>query len=234
MNIKWYINNEGIKVKPCARCKKEFPYTTDFFRSMNENGKIGAYCFPCEKETQKEIRRKKSKTGKFNTVHTPFEKGGVVYKKCNVCSLDFPYNNEYYDASSHKDGGLKPYCRNCRRNTNRENKRAQWQKALLRNSRASTKDKGMEKSNITEEFILELWSRQNGKCYWFGVSMVPSSQKKSLMQPSLDRLDRSKGYVIGNVVLCTFAANFGRNENNEDEWKRFLITLQNSDYSQWQ
>jgi len=64
--------------------------------------------------------------------------------------------------------------------------------------------------------------------------MEPSSETKSPFQPSLDRLDRTKGYVMGNVVLCCFVANFGRNEISENLWKSFLLKLEkNIDLGLW-
>ena len=88
--------------------------------------------------------------------------------------------------------------------------------------------------NINEDYILGLYEFQRGKCYWLGVDMIPSSTKKYPFQPSLDRLDRSRGYIMGNVVLCCFAANFGRNENSESNWKDFLLNMKsNLNYGQW-
>ena len=70
-----------------------------------------------------------------------------------------------------------------------------------------------------------MFKKQNGLCYWFNIPLVPSNHKKHPQQPSLDRLDRNKGYIKDNVVLCCYSANIGRNENEIDVWKDFLKKL---------
>lgn len=46
--------------------------------------------------------------------------------------------------------------------------------------------------------------------------------KDKLRKPSLDRLDNSKGYEIGNVVLTTVFANTGRRDSTIKEMKEFV------------
>ena len=70
-----------------------------------------------------------------------------------------------------------------------------------------------------------MFNKQDGLCYWFKIPLIPSKDKKHPQQPSLDRLDSSKGYTRDNVVLCCYSANIGRNENDLDTWKKFLDLL---------
>jgi hypothetical protein len=95
-----------------------------------------------------------------------------------------------------------------------------WQNTLIHDSRY----RGVNNS-LTVDDINELFEKQNGLCYWFKIPLIPSNKHKHPQQPSLDRLDRNKGYVKDNVVLTCYSANIGRNENDLDTWIEFLKLL---------
>lgn len=84
------------------------------------------------------------------------------------------------------------------------------------------------KFDLTVEFLLELWNKQKGCCYYTGMEM-----KKAIKQagshdwdsPSLDRLEPSKGYVVGNVVFCTYAVNSFKQSLNEKQFKDVLKSI---------
>lgn len=92
-----------------------------------------------------------------------------------------------------------------------------WQNTLLHDC----KNRKLE-IDIDVNYINYLFEKQNGKCYWFNVDLIPSQNKKHPQQPSLDRIDNKKGYIKRNVVLSCYSANIGRNENNINVWTEFL------------
>jgi len=63
------------------------------------------------------------------------------------------------------------------------------------------------KFNINRRYIEQLWEEQGGLCYYTGLPMTrtPDDRNNSV---SLDRVDSTKGYVRGNIVLCRSAINF--------------------------
>ena len=75
---------------------------------------------------------------------------------------------------------------------------------------------------LDEQFLLALFNRQGGLCYWYGIPMVPSSEKKDPQNPSVDRLDTSRGYERDNVVLCTQSATYGRNSYSAEVFAAFV------------
>jgi len=157
-------------------------------------------------------------------------------KKCNVCNI-VKSENEFYKSQR----GLK--CKSCVLEITREYKRNKrkkpeykfvesikqkerrvrlWQNTLIHDS----KYRGAE-NTLTVSDINEIYEHQNGLCYWFKVPLIPSKNKKHPQQPSLDRIDRDKGYTRDNVVLSCYSANIGRNETNVEEWEKFLNILLN-------
>ncbi len=133
--------------------------------------------------------------------------------KCRECTLQI--GREYK-----KNKRMVPEFRKNESKKQKERRVRLWQNTLLNDS---------NKRNVIREidvdFINELYEKQNGVCYWFKIPLTPSTGKKHPQQPSLDRLDRNKGYTKDNVVLTCYAANIGRNENDVETWSEFLNVL---------
>ena len=72
--------------------------------------------------------------------------------------------------------------------------------------------------DIDHIYLEQLFSKQNGKCYWFGTPIDPQNifVARHPLAPSVDRLDDSKGYTKDNVVITTRFTNFGRNSYKGD------------------
>ena|SRR5579859_1542065 len=79
--------------------------------------------------------------------------------------------------------------------------------------------------DIDGDYMLDLFEQQQGLCYWLGIPMVPSGGKRDPQRPSVDRLDNSKGYVRGNVVLACMFANMGRSQLEADWFRVFVEVL---------
>ena len=155
-------------------------------------------------------------------------------KLCIICNTEKNVNDFYKSQRGRK-------CKTCVLNITRSYKRKKreslefkklesikqkerrvrlWQNTLIHDS----KHRKIE-NTLTVDDINEMFKNQNGLCYWFRIPLVPSSKGKHPQQPSLDRLDRNKGYTKNNVVLCCYSANIGRNENDLETWVEFLKLL---------
>tara|TARA_A200000113_G_scaffold131513_1_gene118296 strand:- start:68 stop:619 length:552 start_codon:yes stop_codon:yes gene_type:complete len=99
-----------------------------------------------------------------------------------------------------------------------------WENTLANQCRRRARDYAL-KCEITPEIIKEMYQRQNGKCFWLKIPLIPSKQKKALNQPSVDRLDPSGDYTIDNCVLCCFFANIGRRNTDRETWERSVKKL---------
>jgi len=94
-------------------------------------------------------------------------------------------------------------------------------KTLARTARARARLNGID-SEITEQDLTKLWDEQKGLCYYDGTPMDKISghgvTNKNPNKVSIDRLDSSKGYVLGNVVLCKFKYNKAKMDTPEKEF----------------
>jgi len=156
-----------------------------------------------------------------------------THKTCKLCGKIKSIDNFYKSqrGSKCKDCTLqitRDYKKEKRKNSDfrktegvkqKERRVRLWQNTLINDSK-----RGKEHS-LTVNDIDEMFEKQNGLCYWFKIPLVPSNYIKHPQQPSLDRLDRNKGYTRDNVVLTCYSANIGRNENDLETWKNFLNLL---------
>lgn len=137
---------------------------------------------------------------------------------CKVCHLEITRN---YKTQKRKDFEY----RKTESIKQKERRVRLWQNTLLHdcNHRGYSVD-------IDVEYINYLYKKQNGKCYWFGVELIPSINKKDPQQPSLDRLDNTLGYLKGNVVLSCYSANIGKNEIIHERWINFIKQIKPNIY----
>jgi len=139
-------------------------------------------------------------------------KNSRLYNKCHSCYLQ-----------NRKERRSKPEIKLQAKEYSLIFREKNWYKVLLTRLKRRTKD-----TDINSDFILELWEKQNGLCYWFNIPMTITSKKKFPSKPSVDRLDNSKPYSKDNCVLCCYSANIGRNENNTEDWLDFINTIKNT------
>jgi hypothetical protein len=124
-----------------------------------------------------------------------------VNKFCELCKRNLPI------SKYHKKGfnGIQKYHKLCI-----ECNRANWQRKIAHQILARGKNKHLGLNRITIDYINYLYKKQKGKCYWLGIEL-DLVNVGTLRYVSLDRLDNSKPYIKGNVVLSTRFANLGRN-----------------------
>lgn len=68
--------------------------------------------------------------------------------------------------------------------------------------------RGMD-CDITVDFLKALYAKQDGKCFYSGISFDVDSRSYTW---SIDRTDSSKGYTQDNVVLVTHIVNCMKND----------------------
>ena len=91
-----------------------------------------------------------------------------------------------------------------------------------------TKLDNLPKCNLDADYLVELFHRQNGKCFYTQNILIWNNygKKKACWDSmSLDRKIPNKGYVKGNVVLCTYFVNTSKGKLTHKEFYKFCETI---------
>ena len=111
-------------------------------------------------------------------------------------------------------------CRKLRRKKNKGKPRSLkwWVGAITRTARYRAN--GV--SNLTTEYMMRLWLKQNGRCFYTGLVMRQPiyGAGRNQFSPSIGRLDPTKSYVKGNVVWATWICNAGKSDLSVEEYVR--------------
>lgn len=112
-----------------------------------------------------------------------------------------------------KTGGLAKAiftCREC--NKERFAKTKYSLRARLTRLAVNAKMKDVQ-SDLNQDFLVHLYEKQNGKCYYLDCDMkLNPENKRDYYLISLDRIDSSKGYNKKNVVLCCWGVNKAKSD----------------------
>ena len=103
-------------------------------------------------------------------------------------------------------------------------KRLRWATGLIISLRCRARRSNLE-FNLTTEALEHLFDEQGGRCFWFGLPMKASIEKRDPLRPSVDRLDNTKGYTIDNIVLTCMFANMGRSSMSVEQMHAFVASL---------
>jgi hypothetical protein len=137
--------------------------------------------------------------------HKQDTKLGTYKKACKSCRIleakkHYHENLEYY-AVKGKQWRVK-------------NPKQAWAIRAKNSARARALDKGIEFS-LTREYIMNLC---DDKCPVFNTPFIYNGNKiQNSQSPSIDRIDITKGYIEGNVVIISMKANAIKNAYKADD-----------------
>lgn len=220
--------------KQCSKCKKIYENAEEnFYKSSKSKSGFNSWCKYCENiknsiknKSQEVVKAAYARNKKFREKAKTITKPLLESKICTNCQEEKDII-EFKIRPVNKDGYANQ-CKRCEYQITTVSRNAyelkHWAKRLFIHAKKHNK----YDFDIDEQFVSELYEKQNGRCYWFNVELEPSNIAKYPWQPSLDRLDREKGYTKDNVVLACYSANIGRNTSSEELFSKFIEDLKNS------
>lgn len=231
-------------MKKCAKC--------NLFLEENLFSKNQSRCKKCCSICFKEWREKDKLTASSKTLPSK--------KICSVCKIEFPISEFYIRTDRNKPISR---CRNCNyiaakksyakltdsQKSERIKRTVEWTNKQSKNGNlrviftkkfSGYKHTAKKKNipfDITIDYLIELFKKQNGKCYYTDNDLTVTSFRgeghqivkfgKYYYQASLDRLIPEKGYVKGNVVWCGWVVNTCKNLLNEEQFYEFCNLIIN-------
>ena len=139
------------------------------------------------------------------------------WRVCDVCGKSKNLNKySLLDKTRYITSERKTTCKKCSKSISQKKKRDRdWKyeskKIMYRNMRNRCKRSGMEFS-ITEEDILipEL-------CPVLGIPLKRESRDSWYSSPSIDRIDNTKGYIPGNIIVVSRRVNILKKDGTIEE-----------------
>lgn len=187
--------------KTCYSCKETKPLKLFKTRSILSSGKENL-CIKCSNENRKPYKKNKP---------IPKEKVKPTHRICYTCKETKIL--EDFVKREKSTWGFGYECKLCKNIKKREpsvkSKQPLWISRLKDSLRKRNKKYG--EINLTNEFLINLYEKQKGLCYYTGIEMKIINSEKNPEQISLDRVDSNLGYTENNVVLCCFAINLCKN-----------------------
>jgi hypothetical protein len=98
---------------------------------------------------------------------------------------------------------------------------------ILKDSAKRAKNNGWE-FDLTREYLVRLWNKQQGNCAVSGIPMQTESgtrESKNPYRASLDRINNKKGYVKGNVRFTTHWVNNAKSTWTENVFEDFVKNI---------
>lgn len=136
---------------------------------------------------------------------------------CRSCAFKYGKQIHKYDTYTDKQiksqQNIKKYC---------HNKRDEWTpfRYSLRNAKKRFKD-----VNITLQDLKQVWEDQKGICPYTGLKLELPTYNNHIhvwKRASLDRIDSSKGYIVGNIQFVSTPMNLMKSTMSDLETKQYL------------
>lgn len=139
-------------------------------------------------------------------------------KRCTACRVEKKLEEFYRDDRTKK--GKQSHCKRCICESSRAASLADPIKAMLKRAQSRARKKGFEFSLVAED-LMPLPTR----CPIFGIELTRGNGQQDPSAFSLDRIDNSKGYVSGNVIVMSYLANRLKNDGTAEHHEKIAAWM---------
>lgn len=144
----------------------------------------------------------------------------IRMKACRTCGQSKPIADFYAKRND---------CKSCHNSKRQQSRFYDLATSMASNAMQRAKKKGID-FDITRQDILDMKEQQQNRCALSGWEMdwELASLGKRRCPPtrvSLDRIDSSGGYVIGNVQLVCDIVNRVKNNYSEEDFVRMCVAV---------
>lgn len=166
----------------------------------------------------KPVTKKISASGeliKDNNGYRVISRVAKLERKCIYCGTT---------EESEFDNSSKTICRECKKKLLREE--ISLEERLYRRSKQNAHSI-KAKYELDILYIKQLLESQKYKCKYSGITFENNFHNK-LTYPTIDRIDSSKGYIKGNVCICTYMVNIMKHNLELSEFKGLITKIYNN------
>lgn len=213
-----------MKKRLCPTCEKTLDLSLFSFTKPSVSGEVkyARVCKACKYERLKEYRHNR----KLDPTWVPSIKIDGNEKVCTKCAVEKKIS-EFRERKdrSRRDGGIvhHAHCKECQATDRKSwtSKNYDPVHNMFWGAHQRAKIKGIP-FEITKEYLRSIYPKDN-ICPILEYKMVPCKTTRDRTSPSLDKIDPSKGYVVGNVKIVSWQANTMKNNASLKELKLFCI-----------
>ena len=211
-----------MKTKTCKLCKEELSIDNFWKNPSIKDGHFNK-CKSCATKV-KDINALKKQKYLNNNLWT-----------CSGCNKTLPLTTENFYKRSSSDTGFQNRCKSCLKKDPSRYDRLIKKDDLdyyLKDRFFGAKNRAKAKNisfNLTLDYLKELWNIQEGKCAISKVEMSHTILEGKLdINASIDKIDPSKGYTIGNIQFVCNRVNMMKSDMSIDNLIYFCKLIINN------
>jgi hypothetical protein len=217
-------------MKRCSICKKEKEYS-EFIPKQNSKDGFTNYCKSCQKESSANYALnnpiktcnccgENKDINEFPKLNNSLSGYG---NKCKFChnSRTLQYWEQTKDVvnKNRKISSLSKEKHERVKELKRKNAKKHLESGMLLRARKRAKEKGLDFNIELSDIIIPEY------CPLLNVKLTANERHNYRYNPSLDRIDSSKGYIKGNIQVISNLANVMKNNATPEELIAFAKNI---------